>query len=77
MIGDMLSNKKHNPVVTVLFIRKENQIFFLFLSQIFIEKHIRLNSMHYFVMKIPNKREFHEIFNHSLIVHQILTFEIL
>ena len=29
-------------------------------------KNIRLNSTHYFVMKIPNKQELHKItFNHS------------
>ena len=31
-----------------------------------VPKSIRLNSMHYFILKIPNKRELHQIaFNHS------------
>ena len=33
---------------------------------LFIPKNIRLNSTHYFVMKIPNKRELQQVaFNHS------------
>ena len=64
MTADMLSNKKLNPIVTELFIggRKLN-ISLVFLT---VPKHIRPNSTHYFVMKIPNKRELQEIaFNHS------------
>ena len=70
MIPDMLSNKKFNPIVTGLFIRgrKLNNSFFLITQFCFsIPKNIRLNSTHYFIMKIPNKRELHQItFNHSL-----------
>ena len=54
MIADMLSNKKLNPIVTELFIRGRK----LNISSYFaIPKNIRLNSRHYFVMKIPNKKE--------------------
>ena len=60
MIADMLSNKKLNPIVTELFIggRKLN-IFLVFITQLYfaVSKNIRLNSTHYFAMKIPNKRE--------------------
>ena len=62
----MLSNKKLNPIVPELFIRgiKQN-ITFVFITQS-IPKIIRPNSTHYFVMKIPNKRELQQIkFNHS------------
>ena len=69
MIPDMLSNKKFNPIVTGLFIRgrKLNNSFFLITQFCFaIPKNIWLNSMHYFIMKIPNKRELQQItFNHS------------
>ena len=36
MIGDMLSNKKHNPVVTVLFIRgRKLNIFLVFITNFY------------------------------------------
>ena len=69
MIADMLSNKKLNPVVTELFIRgKKLNISLVFIKQSYftVSKNIRLNSTHYFIMKIPNKRELQQIaFNHS------------
>ena len=68
-IVDMLSNKKLNPAVTELFIRgRKLEVFLVFITQshFAIPKDIWLNSAHYFVMKIPNKREFWQIvFNHS------------
>ena len=69
MIADMLSNKELNPIVTELFIggRKLN-ISLVFIKQSYFAgpKNIRLNSTHYFVMKIPNKRELQQIaYNHS------------
>ena len=58
MIADMFSNQKRNPVVTELFIgsRKLN-ISLAFITEPYftVQKHIRLNSMHYFIIKIPNK----------------------
>ena len=60
MIADMESNKKLSPIVTELFLggRKLN-ISLVFISQSYfkVPKTIRLNSTHYFIMKIPNKRE--------------------
>ena len=58
MIAVMLSNKKLNPLVTELFIRgRKLKIYIVFVPQtyIFVPKNIRLNSTHYFIMKIPNK----------------------
>ena len=60
MIADMHSNKKLNPIVTELFTRGRNlNIPLVFITQSYfaVPKNIRLNSTHYFVMKIPNKRE--------------------
>ena len=60
MIADMLSNKKLNPTVTELFIRgRKLNISLVFITQSYftVSKNIRLNSLHYFVMKIPNQRE--------------------
>ena len=69
LIADMLSNKKLNPIVTELFIRgRKLNISLVFITQSYfaVPKNIRLNSTHYFVMKIPNKRELQQIaFNHS------------
>ena len=63
MIADMLSNKKPNLIVTELFIRGRKQRFYCFYYTVllFYAKNTRLNSMQYFIMKIPDKREFHQI----------------
>ena len=66
-INDMLSNKKFNPTATELFIRgRKLTISLVFITQFYftVPKNIRLNSMYYFIMKIPNKRELQQI-NHS------------
>ena len=58
MIADVLSNKKLKPIVTELFIRgRKLNISLVFITQSYfvVSKNIRLNSMHYFIMKIPNK----------------------
>ena len=69
MIADMLNNKKLNPIVTELFIRgRELNISFVFITQsiLLFQKNIKLDYTHYFIMKIPNKREYQQIaFNHS------------
>ena len=63
MIADMLSNKKLNPIITELFIRgrKLNISLILSCNLICTCQNIRLNSTHYFIMKIPNKRELQQI----------------
>ena len=64
----MLSNKKLNPIVTELFIRgRKLNISLVHLSFLAVPKNIRLSSAHYFIVKIPNKRELQQTaFNHSL-----------
>ena len=60
MIAGMISNKKLNPVVTEMFIRgKKLNISIVFITQSYfkVPKDVRLNSTHFFMMKIPNKRE--------------------
>ena len=69
MIADVLSNKKPNPIVAELFIggRKLN-ISFVFIVQSYfvVSKNIKLISLHYFIIKIPNKWEIQQIlFSHS------------
>ena len=68
MIADMINNKL-NPIVTELFIRGRNlntSIAFITQSYFKVPKDVRLNSTHFFIMKIPNKRELQQIaLNHS------------
>ena len=66
----MINNNKLNPVVTELFIRGRKLnisiVFFITQSYFKVPKDVRLNSTHFFIMKIPNKREFQQIaLNHS------------
>ena len=60
--------KKLNTTVTESFIRgRKLNISLVFITQFYfiVPKNIRLNSPHYFIMKIPNKRELQQIaFNH-------------
>ena len=61
--------KRINPILTKLFIiGRKLKISLVLITQFYfaVPKNIILNSTHYFVMKIPNKREFQQIsFNHS------------
>ena len=64
MIADMINNNKFNPIVTELFIRGRK----LNITQSYFKvlKDVRLNSTHFFIMKIPNKRDLQQIvLNHS------------
>ena len=65
----MISNTKLNPIITELCIRgRKLNISLVFVTQSYfpVPKNLRLNSAHYFVMKIPSKRELQQIvFNHS------------
>ena len=65
----MINNKKLNPIVTDLFIRgRKINISIVFITQSYfkVPKEVRLNSTHFFIMKIPNKRELQQIaLNHS------------
>ena len=69
MIADMINNKKLNPIITELFIRgRKRNISIAFITQSYfkVPKDVRLNSTHFFIMKIPNKRELQQIgLNHS------------
>ena len=60
MIADMNNNKKLNPVVAELFIRGRKlniSIAFITKSYFKVPKDVRLNSTHFFIIKIPGKRE--------------------
>ena len=64
MIAVMFSNEKLNPVVTELIIRgRKRNISLVFTTQSYfvVPKNVRLNSIHYLIMKIPNKQELQKI----------------
>ena len=64
MIVDMIHNKKLNSIVTKLFIRRRKlNISLVFISQSYfkVPKDARLNTSHFFIAKIPNKRELQQI----------------
>ena len=69
MIADIINNKKRNPVVMKLFIRGRKlniSLVFITPSYFKLPKNARLNSTHFFIMKIQNKRELQQTaFNHS------------
>ena len=69
IIADMIHNKKLNSIVTELFIRgRKLNIFLVFITQSYfkVPKDVRLNTTHFFIAKIPNRRELREIVtNHS------------
>ena len=61
--------KKLNPVVIKLFVRgRKLNVSLVFITQSYfkVPKDVRLNTTHFFIMKIPNKRELQQIaLNHS------------
>ena len=68
MIADMINNKKLNPVITELFIRgRKLNVSFVFITQSYfkVQKDVRLNSTHFFIVKIPNKGELQQIAHSS------------
>ena len=69
MIADMINNKKLNLIVTELFIRRRKlntSLVFITQSRFKVPKHVRLNTTHFFITKLPYKRELREIaINHS------------
>ena len=70
MITDMISNNKLSSIVTELFIRgRKLNISLVFITQSYLKvpKEVRLNTTHFFIMKISNKREVQQIaINQSL-----------
>ena len=69
VIAEMINNKKLNSIVTELFIRGKKlniPIVFIIQSYFKVLKDVRLNSTHFSIIKISNKRELQQIaLNHS------------
>ena len=64
MIADMINNKNLNPIETELFIRgRKLNISLVFITQSYFKvlKDVRLNTNHFFITKIGNKRELQQI----------------
>ena len=69
MIADIMTNKKFQSIIKELFIRcRKLNISLAFVTESYfsVPKDVRLNSTHYLIMKINNKRELQNIaINHS------------
>ena len=69
MIADMIHNKKLDSIVTELFIRgRKLNIYLVFITESYfkVPKDVRLNTIHLFIAKVPNKRQLQQIaINHS------------
>ena len=69
MIADMINNEKLNPITNELFIRgRKYDISVVLITQSYfkVPKEVRLNTTHFFIMKISNKKEFQQTaLNHS------------
>ena len=69
MIPDIMTNKKFQAIFKELFIRcRKLNVSLAFITQSYfsVPKNVKLNSTHYLIMKINNKRELQNIaINHS------------
>ena len=69
MIADFMTNKRFQSIIKQLFIRcRKLNISLVFITQSYfsVSKDVGLNSTHYLIMKIINKRELQNIaINHS------------
>ena len=69
MITDIMTNKRFQAIIKELFIRcRKLNISLVFITQSYfsVPKDVRLNSAHYLIMKINNKRKLQNIaINHS------------
>ena len=64
MTADIMTNKKFQAIIKQLFIRcRKINISLVFITQSYfsVPKNVRLNSTHYFIMKINNKIELQNI----------------
>ena len=60
MVADMISNNKLDSIVSELFIRsRKSNISLVFITKSYLKtlKDVSVSSTHYFIVKIPNKRE--------------------
>ena len=69
MIADIMTNKRFQTIIKELFIKcRKLNISLAFITQSYfrVPKEVKLNSTHYLIMKIHNKRELQKVaINHS------------
>ena len=69
IFNDIINNEKLNSIVTESFIRgRKLNISLVFITQSYfkVPKDVKLNTTHFFIIKIPNKKELQQIaINHS------------
>ena len=69
MIADIMANKKFQAIINEQFIRwrkLNNSLVFITQSYFSVPKDVRLNSTHYLIMKIKNRKELQNVaINHS------------
>ena len=83
MIADIMSNKKFQAIIKDLFIRcrKLNaSLVFITQSYFSVPKDVKLNSTHYLITKVSNKRELQDIaedidYNHFMKIYREYTKE--
>ena len=64
MIADIMTSKKFQAIIKELFIRRRKlNISLVFITQSYfsVPKEVRVNSIHYLIMKIHNRRELQQI----------------
>ena len=64
MIADIMTNRRFQAIIKELFIRcRKLNISLVFITQSYfpVPKDVRLNTTHYFIMKINNRRELKNI----------------
>ena len=69
MVADIMTNKKFQVIFKELFIRcRKLSISFVFITQSYfsVPKEVRLNSTHYLIMKIHNRRDLQQIIQQIL-----------
>ena len=77
MIADIMTNKKFQAIIKELFIRcRKLNISLVFITQSYfsVPKDVRLNSTHYLIMKINNRKKLQNI---AIIILQTLIIKIL
>ena len=75
MIADIMTNKKFQAIIKELFIRcRKLNISLLFITQSYfsVPKDVRLNSAHYLIMKINNRKESQNIAINQILIIMIL-----
>ena len=79
MIADIMNNQKFQAIIKELFIRcRKLNISLVFITQSYfsVPKDVRLNSTHYLIMKISNRKEL-QLISINQIILQILIIMIL